>query len=911
MSDLETDSPSILRRYGMAALCTAGAVLLRWLLDPIVGSHLPLASIFGFVGIAVWYGGWGPALTTVIGSYLAVSWLFSGTQDALSFSAKDVWGLSLYLFSTLVLIGVGEAMRQAQRQARTSAAATLARQRQLEAEIEERKRVETALRRSEGELSEFFEHASLGIHWVGPDGIVLRVNQAELDLLGYSRDEYVGHHIAECHVDQLVIEDILTRLMRGETLRECSARLRCKDGSIRDVLINANGLFENGQLVHTRCFTLDVTDRKRVEEALRISEARFREVIQRLPAAIYTCDAQGRIQLHNEAAVVLWGRKPEIGKDQWCGSWNIYRPDGTLLPLDECPMAVTLREGRAVRGEEIVIERPDGTRRHVLPHPEPVRDANGEVVGAVNMLIDISDRKQAELAQAHLAAIVTSSEDAIVGKDLAGIVTSWNGAAQRLFGYGADEMIGRSITRLIPPERHYEERRILDHVARGIPIEPYETIRRRKDGTEFHVSLTVSPVCDAQGRVMGASKIARDITHKVRQEQALVESREKLRHALEYQDAVVSNLAEGLYTVNGEGLVISMNRTAERLFGWTSEELVGRNMHDMTHHKRRDGTPFPAEECGELQVLRKGLSLTNQDDVFIRKDGSCFDVVYSSAPIRAGNTIVGLVVLFRDVSEQKRVEEALRDRDRALTIANDELTQQSAALADANNELQSFSYSVSHDLRAPLRTIDAYVRIVEEDHGPLLNDEARRCLGIVKKAAGQAGELIDDLLEFCRLGRVGMDLRPVKMADLAREGAKDLEVMLEDRIIDLTIGDLPPCQGDWRLLKLVWANLLSNAFKFTRYRASAQIEVGWLPDDRQADALVYYVKDNGVGFDMKYAHKLFSVFQRLHLKDEFDGTGVGLAMAQRIVHRHGGRVWAEGKIDHGATFFFSLRKALR
>jgi PAS domain S-box-containing protein len=651
----------------------------------------------------------------------------------------------------------------------------------------------------------------------------------------------------------------------------------------------------------------EITDR----EALRESEARHRHLINALPMAIYTCDREGRLTMYNHAATVLWGREPEIGKDLWCGSWKIYQPNGDPLPFDECPMAVTLRAGRPVRGQEIIIERPNGTRRHILPHPEPIYDAAGNVIGAVNMLIDITERKKADRAMAHLAAIVTSSDLAIVGKDLQGTVTSWNRAAERLFGYSAEEMIGRSVLRIIPPDRRDEEVRILGCIASGKSIESYETIRRRKDGSDVPISLTVSPIIDARGHVIGASKIARDISEQKRAERASLQSREDLRRALEFQEAVVNNMGEGLYTVNGEGCVTSMNRVAEKLFGWTSEELLGRKMHDMTHYKHRDGTPFYAEECEGLQVLRSGTVLTNHEDVFVRKDGSCFDVLYSCSPIRANGESSGLVVVFRDISAQKRADEALRDRDRALTIANDELTQQSEALSEVNNELQSFSYSVSHDLRAPMRTIDAFVRIVEEDHGARLNAEARRCLGIVKKAAGQAGELIDDLLEFSRLGRIGMDLRSVKMAELARGVGDELQTMQEDRTIHLRVLDLPPCKGDWRLLQLVWSNLLANAVKYTRPRATAQIEVGWLPDDRQPDAVVYYVKDNGVGFDMKYVHKLFGVFQRLHLKEEFEGTGVGLAIVQRIVRRHGGRVWAEGKVDGGATFFFSLRKALQ
>ncbi|BFU94931.1 MAG: hypothetical protein NTNFB02_16530 [Nitrospira sp.] len=517
----------------------------------------------------------------------------------------------------------------------------------------------------------------------------------------------------------------------------------------------------------------DVTQRLWQEQALRHSEGRYRDLIQALPAAVYTCDERGRITLYNQAAVALWGREPEMGKDLWCGSWKIYATDGRPLPLDECPMAVTLREGRPIRGREIVIERPDGTKRHVLPHPEPIWDDAGKVMGGVNMLVDITESKRAEHALGQLAAIVKSSDDAIISKDLRGIVTSWNGGAERLFGYTEGEMLGQSIYRLIPLDRHDEESSILRQLARGAPAGHYDTIRVHKDGTAMAISLAVSPILDAHGNVVSASSIARDITEKT------------------------------------------------------------------------------------------------------------------------------------------RAEEALRERDLALTVSNEALVKQKAALAEANKELESFSYSVSHDLRAPLRTIDAFIRILEEDHSSQLSAEAQRCLRIVRQAAGRAGELIDDLLEFSRLGRLGIDFRSVAMTDLARAVAEEQHLLHQGRAVELIIPDLPPCHGDWRLLKLVWTNLLSNAFKYTKTRETALVTVGWLPDDQQAEAVVYYVKDNGVGFDMKYVHKLFGVFQRLHLKEDFEGTGVGLAIVHRIVHRHRGRVWAEGKVDGGATFYFSLRKALR
>jgi PAS domain S-box-containing protein len=272
-----------------------------------------------------------------------------------------------------------------------------------------------------------------------------------------------------------------------------------------------------------------------------------------LPAAIYMTDAAGRITFYNEAAAALWGCKPELGKSEWCGSWKLYWPDGTPLPHDQCPMAQTLQSGLPVRGVEAVAERPDGTRVPFMPYPTPLHDAAGNLVGAVNMLVDLTEAKRAEHAGQRLAAIVESSDDAIVSKDLNGVISSWNSAAERLFGYKADEVIGKSVTILIPPESHDEEPSILDRIRRGERIDHYETVRRRKDGRLLDISLTVSPIRNASGRIVGASKIARDITERkeseARRDLLTRELHHRTKNLFSVVQAVVSRSFAGKRTV--------------------------------------------------------------------------------------------------------------------------------------------------------------------------------------------------------------------------------------------------------------------------------------------------------------------------------------------------------------------------
>jgi PAS domain S-box-containing protein len=311
----------------------------------------------------------------------------------------------------------------------------------------------------------------------------------------------------------------------------------------------------------------------------------FRDIVDALPAAVYIIDTTGRLTYYNKAAAVLWGHRPQIGVSEWCGSWKLFWPDGRPMPHDSCPMAVTLKERRAVRGAEAVAERPDGTRVPFIPFPTLLRDNAGAVVGAVNMLVDITDRKRAEELTQRLAAIVESAEDAILTKNLDGIITSWNQGAERLFGYTAEEIVGKSVTTLIPIDRQDEEPLILARVRSGKRIDHYETIRRRKDGSLVEISLTVSPVKNAKGEVIGASKIARDITERKR-------AQEQQRLLLREMNHRVKNL----FTLSGS--VVSLSARSAK----TQDELVSAVCGRLAALARAHSLTLATPICGEAQV---------------------------------------------------------------------------------------------------------------------------------------------------------------------------------------------------------------------------------------------------------------------------------------------------------------------
>lgn len=501
-------------------------------------------------------------------------------------------------------------------------------------------------------------------------------------------------------------------------------------------------------------------------------------------------------------------------------------------------------------------------------------------------------RNASETAQRRLAAIVESSEDAVISKSLEGIIETWNKSAERVFGFSASEVVGKPITLLIPEERIEEEKKILKRIRSGDRLEHFETLRRRKDGTKIDVSLTISPIRNEQGQVIGASTIVRDITESKKAE-------EQLKRALAFDEAVMSSMGEGLYTVDPHGRLTFMNPAAQRLLGWSLQELIGRKMHDVTHHTRPDGSPFPAEECPGLQVLQKGTALSECEDVFIRKDGSFFDVLYSSSPLRdEKGEITGLAVVFRDTSDRKHAE-----MERAKLLRHAE--QARAEAEEANRLKDEFLATLSHELRNPLNVVIGYAEILRRAEGAPDSEFVSKAAEVIRRNALAQSQLVSDLLDLSRLqmGKLALERQPVSLSTVITDAIETVKNEAADKGVKIAVkleADILVVDGNpVRLGQIAW-NLLNNAVKFTP--PGGTINVDLTRENKEAKLVV---QDNGQGINADFLPYVFEIFRQGDASSvrKQGGMGIGLALVKRLAELHGGRVSAHSDgPGSGATF---------
>jgi len=475
---------------------------------------------------------------------------------------------------------------------------------------------------------------------------------------------------------------------------------------------------------------------------------------------------------------------------------------------------------------------------------------------------------------------------------------NWNPAAQRIFGYTKEEVLGSHITEKILPDNMREHvGKVWDNLLANQGGRRSTNENITKDGRTILVEWYNTPLVDPNGKVIGVASLADDITERKQAEEALKLSEARYR-------SVIATMVEGIVVQDADLQISAFNSSALNILGLTEDQLLGRTSMDPSWHAiHEDGSPFPGDTHPGSMSLRTGKSFANIVMGVHRPDNTLAWISINSEPLRqAGeDSPSGSVASFTDITERKKAEQELTQYRNHLETMVSERTM---ALEDANKELEAFSYSVSHDLRSPLRSIDGFSHALLEDYAEVIDSSGTNFLQRIRNSAQHMGRLIDAILSLSKVTRSEFHPQNIDLSDMAQAIINKLQDDQPERIVNVNIMPNINCMADKSLVEIVLDNLLGNAWKYTGKTVEPCIEFGAIVDDD--NRTVYYIRDNGAGFDMKYANKLFGAFQRLHKADEFEGTGIGLVTVSRIVRRHGGRVWAEAELGQGAKFYFTL-----
>jgi PAS domain S-box-containing protein len=670
----------------------------------------------------------------------------------------------------------------------------------------------------------------------------------------------------------------------------------------------------------------------------RRAEAGARALLEAALDAVVAIDEHGRIQEFNPAAEAMFGyRRADVLSRQIA---EVLIP-ASLRDVHHRGIARFLETGEGdVIGKrtELSAVRADGTE---IPVEVSITEVpQGAPAKFTWFIRDLSEQKQsASELRAYaeqLRGLIESAPDGILMIDGDGRIELVNRQAEAMFGYAAEELIGQKVELLVPESprtRHEQHRGGYGAHPRLRPMGADLDLRaRRKDGSEFPVEIRLAPIASNGDRHV--LSLISDVTEVRRKEVQLRTYAERLTTLSEIQHAILTaKSAEEIATAAVSRLRAGLGvarATVTLLEPGTEEYVVFAFDSDQEPAVDLRGIRGPASLLGDLDALRRGEIHVTESLASIQDPPPNVDMLLEaglqsavSIPLVVDGELLGtinllerqvnpdfpgeLIEIAREIADELALalsQGRLRDQlSRYAEELEERVVERTAELEAANDELESFSYSVSHDLRAPLRAIHGFSQILEDEHGDALPEEGRRYLKLVSENAQNLGKLIDGLLDFSRLGRQALSLQPVDLGRLVREVVHELTPERDGRSIGLEIETLPTIDCDRLLMRQVFTNLLSNALKFTRDRETARIEVGAFDEDGQ---YVVFVRDNGVGFDMRHASKLFGVFQRLHRAEEFEGTGLGLALVGRIVHQHGGRIWAEGQPGEGACFYFTV-----
>jgi len=619
-----------------------------------------------------------------------------------------------------------------------------------------------------------------------------------------------------------------------------------------------------------------------IEIELKEREDRLKTIIATSPDGLAITDLNGTPQYLSPQCLKMWGyNNPEevIGRNVM----EFVHPDYHQKAIHNI---TEMMNGNLTGPAEYLMLKKDGTTFYAEANANVLHDADNNPTGILYFERDITQRKQEEEnrrenEEEHRMLLQTAM-DGFWLVDLEGRLKEVNKTYCQMSGYSEQELLLMRIADFeVIGQGNDTAKRIQKLIKKG--EDRFETQHRRKDGSILDVEIGVQYRSAKDGQIVAFIK---DITESKRIEAVLQES--EIRFKILYENAPLS-----YQSLDQNACLIDVNPTWLATLGYKYDEVIGRHFGDFM-------TPESAEMIQKRfpSFIAAGEIHDYQFEM-IRKDGSHFIVSYEG---KIGYDELGNFkqthCIFTDITQRQQAQEDLNKLAEELEVRVIKRTEQ---LELANKELESFSYSVSHDLRTPLRALDGFANILLEDYAPLLDSEGKRMLNIIIANANRMGYLIDDLLAFSRLGRQEMQNTHVDMHQMANSAYREL--VNDEDTIEFRLHPIPETMGDPALLRQVWMNFIGNSIKFSANKPNRIIEIGTLPS---ATEIIYFIKDNGAGFNMDYSNKLFAVFQRLHSHKEFEGTGIGLSIVQRIIQRHSGRVWAEGKEDEGATFYFAL-----